>query len=168
MTSGKKDSKKAAVPAPLRLRMQTEPGEWLGFRMAVIANFYSYEPRNIIAEKHGLIGDELSVLANLHDWGGMTANVICALTGRPKNSVSRAVIRLTNDGLIEAQIDAQDRRRTILTITEGGRALYQEALAPFVAQENKMFGVLSAEEREQLSKIMFKILRGWSEEFVDE
>lgn len=40
----------------------------------------------------------------------LTANIICALTGRPKNSISRGVIRLVRDGLITTSVDEADRR----------------------------------------------------------
>lgn len=159
---------KMAVPAELRRRMQTEHGEWLGFRMITIGNFYSYAPHLLILKEYGLLEDDLTVLANLNDWGGMSANVICTLSGRRKNSISRAVLRMTERGFIEAETDVADRRKAILTITAAGREMVAKAAEPFRAQEQKMFGVLTRKETNELDRLMLKILKHWSDEFSDE
>lgn len=167
MTTNDKGKKKVAVPAEFRQRMQTEHGGWIGPRLTTISNFFSSEPRWIIASQFDLLEDEFTVLANLHDWGGMTAQVICALSGRPKNSMSRAVSRLTKRGLINAKGDELDRRRVILTITPEGREIYKKASEPFLEQEKKMFGCLSQKELEKLDSIILKILGNWSNELSD-
>lgn len=159
---------RVAVPAELRERMKTEHGDWLGRRMVAIGNFYTYEPRQINAREHGLVEDEITVLGHLYDWGGSTANVICSLAGRPKNSISRAVNRLIDRAMIRTETDDADRRRSILTITDEGRALYERAISPFRAQEERMFGCLTKRETEQLDALLLKILRNWSDEFDDE
>ncbi|MCW2406854.1 DNA-binding MarR family transcriptional regulator [Sphingobium sp. B1D7B] len=148
--------------------MQTEHGGFFGFRMIVAGNFFSNEPHAQIFSEFGLLEDDLNVLANLRDWGGMTAQVICTLTGRPKNSIHRAVVRLTERGAIISTIDTGDRRRAILTITDSGRELFAKATKPFWEQEKKMFGCLSKRETEQLDKLLLKILKNWSNEFIEE
>jgi len=167
-TSSRDKKAKPRVPGELLKRMQTEHGDWLGFRMVTIGNFYSYEPHSEIFNEHGLLEDDLTVLANLCEWGGMTAQVICALTGRPKNSIHRAVVRLTDKGAIVSTIDAVDRRRAILTVTDSGRDLFDAAAQPFREQEKKMFGCLSKRETDQLDKLLLKILQNWSNEFIEE
>lgn len=160
--------KKFVVPGNLLDRMRTEHGGHFGFRTVVIGNFYSYEPNLIVAQEHGLLEDDLNVLANLRDWGGMTANVISTLTGRPKNNISRAVKKLTEGGFVDTQIDSDDRRRVILTITASGNELFETAIQPFRAQEERMFGCLSKQEASQLDKLFLKILRNWSDELFEE
>lgn len=162
------DRKGIAVPPDLRRRMQTEHGGWIGPRLTTISNFYTSEPRWAIASQFDLLEDEFMILANLHDWGSMTANVICTLSGRPKNSISRAVVRLTQRALIETATDPLDRRRVILAITPAGSAIYEQAAEPFREQEKKMFGCLTKKESEQMDKLILKILANWSHEFSDE
>ena len=134
---------------------------WYGFRLIVLGNFYSSKPSAKVAAEQGLSRDEMSVLASLHYWSGLTANIICALTGRPKNSISRAVILLSKDGLISGRIDEADRRRSILTIEAQGTALYEEAAATFREREKEMFGCLTKGEMTALDMILRKLLQNW-------
>lgn len=168
MLNNDKNRKKIAVPSEFRRRMQTEHGGWIGPRLTVLSNFFSSEPRWAIASQFDLLEDEFTVLANLNDWGGMTAQVICALSGRPKNSMSRAVSRLTKRGLIDARGDEVDRRCIILTITPAGRDVYEKASEPFRDQEKKMFGCLTKKEAQEMDRLILKILGNWSNEFSDE
>jgi len=160
--------KKIAIPAEFRRRMQTEHGGTFGDRMVLIGNFYSYGPRAAIAKKYGLMEDDLTILSSLCDWGDKTATVIAALASRPRNSISRAVIRLTALGFIQSRLDNTDRRKALLTVTPAGRELHDQALQPYQEREEWMFSVLTEDEREALDVILLKLLSRLSEEFVDE
>ncbi|MEZ0215185.1 MAG: MarR family transcriptional regulator [Xanthobacteraceae bacterium] len=41
----------------------------------------------------------------------MSATDVCAITGRPKNSMSRAIGLLLDKGLVEREADGEDGRR---------------------------------------------------------
>ena len=149
------------IPEELRRRVIAEHGDWYGFRMILIGNYYSGELYAALQKRFGLLRDEFAILAILNDYGAMTANLICAMSGRPKNSVSRGVIKLTRGGLIETEIDHKDRRHVILTITPEGRSLYAEAIALFRTREELMFGCLTNREIRSLDAILGKILSHW-------
>jgi DNA-binding MarR family transcriptional regulator len=89
---------------------------------------------------------------------GVTASEIAASTAFPKNTLSRAVNRIADLGLIQRSADEADRRQQILTLTAAGRALYEEALPRFVALEEEMLAPLSLVERETLSALMAKVV----------
>lgn len=152
------------VPEEFRKRMQTEHGDWFGFRIRVLGNFFTQAPYASIYKKFGVVEDEHTVLANLNDWGNMTANIICTLSGRPKNSISRAVIKLTRDGMIETKVDDEDRRRTILNITPAGREFLGKLTSTFRRQEERMFGCLTDDKLKALDGILLDLLRNWSHE----
>lgn len=134
---------------------------WYGFRMIVLGNFYSSTPSALVANELGISRDEMSILASLHYWGGLSANVICALTGRPKNSISRGVIRLVRDGLVSSCVDETDRRRSVLTIQDLGTTTYEKAAAVFRDREEEMFGCLTKAEKTMLDTILRKLLQNW-------
>jgi DNA-binding MarR family transcriptional regulator len=167
-TKPPQDPERSVVPPDLRRRMQTEHGGSYGFRFVTIANFFSYEPHGRMYAEFGLVGDDYTVLANLYEWGDMTANVIRTLTGRPKNSISRSVIKLVQEEMIDSKTDTKDRRRSILTITPKGRETYRKVMPIFQEQEQRMFSFLNAREQRNLDTLLLKILGNWSHEFIDE
>jgi DNA-binding MarR family transcriptional regulator len=151
----------AGIPEELRRRVLAEHGDWYGFRMILIGNYYSGELFATLQKRFGLLRDDFVILANLSDYGSMTANVICAMSGRPKNSISRGVIKLAGKGLIETEVDQADRRHVILTVTPEGRRLFEEVIVLFRNRERHMFGCLSSQEIAALDTILSKILDGW-------
>ena len=149
------------ISEDLRRRVLGEHGDWYGFRMILIGNYYSGQIWTLLQKEFGLLRDEFAILANLHDYGPMTANVICAMTGRPKNSVSRGAIKLIRNGIVTATEDSSDRRHTILTITPEGEALFQKVIPFFRAREKEMFGCLTPAEIKSLDEILAKVLESW-------
>lgn len=152
------------LPTDLRQRLIAEKDDWLGFRMILLGNYFAAPPFARLQKEYGLLRDEFVVLANLSNYGPLTANVICGLSGRPKNSISRGVIKLTNEGMITAKTDPSDRRNVILTITEKGRRLFKEAIELFREREEMIFGCLSAGETRTLDRLLAKILLNWHRE----
>ena len=138
------------------------------YRITLWANFFAGPIFLDIEVQFGLLRDEFNVLACLHDFGPLAAKHVCALTGRPKNSVSRAVNRLTRRGLIGSRSDLRDRRQNVLRIEAEGRDLYERTLPRFVAREAAMLAPLSAGERGQLDRLLGKLMAAhadWSQTY---
>ncbi|HEV8388565.1 MAG TPA: MarR family transcriptional regulator, partial [Dongiaceae bacterium] len=66
--------------------------------------------------------------------------------------------QLAERGLINRQIDPEDRRARRITITEKGRSLIIRALDQQIARHRALNGVLEIEEREALNAILRKLL----------
>lgn len=111
-----------------------------------------------VEERFGLSRAEFVVIYSLAMMDGVTASEIAASTAFPKNTLSRAVNRIADLGLIQRSADETDRRQQILTLTAAGRALYEEALPRFVALEEEMLAPLTLVERETLSALMAKVV----------
>jgi len=150
-----------SIPPDLLAQVLDERGASFGFRMILIGSYFATQPFADLARHHGLLRDEFTVLGILSDYGEMSANVICAMSGRPKNSISRGVIRLTGQGLIAARPNPEDRRSVILSVEPEGRRLYGEALALFREREREMFGGLSPRELQSLDRLLAKLLSHW-------
>jgi len=74
-----------------------------------------------------------------------------------KSNVTQLVERLEADGLVVRGPDPNDRRSRLATITEAGRRAYDAGVRIQCDAEKDLFGALSAEETEQLARLMAKI-----------
>lgn len=73
------------------------------------------------------------IVANLGQWGSMTASEICRRTQTEKSKVSRALAGLEGDGIITRSPCERDKRAEILSLTARGQEMHkkmgEEALA---------------------------------------
>lgn len=111
-----------------------------------------------VEERFGLSRAEFVVLYSLMLMDGVTASEIAASTAFPKNTLSRAVNRIAELGLIARSEGENDRRQQNLTLTAKGRAVLDQAVPRFVALEAEMLAPLSLVERETLSALMAKVV----------
>ena len=111
-----------------------------------------------VEERFGLSRAEFVVLYSLMLMDRVTASEIAASTAFPKNTLSRAVNRIADLGLIARSEGENDRRQQNLVLTAGGRAVLDEAVPRFVALEAEMLAPLSLVERETLSALMAKVV----------
>ena len=121
-----------------------------------------------VEERFGLSRAEFVVIYSLALMEGVTASEIAASTAFPKNTLSRAVNRISKLGLIRRRKDATDRRQRNLTLTARGRDVFEEALPRFVALEEDMLAPLSFVERETLSALMAKVVLSMFEGSAEE
>jgi MarR family transcriptional regulator, temperature-dependent positive regulator of motility len=128
-----------------------------GYRLNYLANFFVEPVYAEIARRKGLARSEFVVIFCLHQLGTLTAQDVCAITGRPKNSISQAVTKLIQRELIEKQSDAGDARRAPMNLTALGQQVYEELIPLFMQREQSMLAVLSPREREQFERLLGKL-----------
>ncbi|MEL6413400.1 MAG: MarR family winged helix-turn-helix transcriptional regulator [Pseudomonadota bacterium] len=110
----------------------------------------------------GIIRPELTGLMCLSFQDEVHAKDICEVTEQPSNTASRAVGSLEQKGLITRARDSIDTRRQVLNITPEGQSLHDKIIGRFSAAEAKMLASLSADEREELHRLLDKIARNVS------
>jgi DNA-binding MarR family transcriptional regulator len=74
-------------------------------------------------------GAGLALLAALHRDGPMSAVTLAQSVGLQPQSLSRLLLRLENDTMIEREIDAVDRRRHVIALTAHGRRALKRAIS---------------------------------------
>lgn len=111
-----------------------------------------------VHERFGLTRAEFVVIYSLGLQDGVTASEIAISTAFAKNTLSRAVNRIAELGLIHRVESEADRRQQKLTLTARGKALLDEATPRFVALEAEMLAPLSLVEQETLSALMAKVV----------
>jgi DNA-binding MarR family transcriptional regulator len=129
-----------------------------GFRLSLWAGFYTTPVFAQIERSYGLLRDENNILFCLATYGPLPPKGIAEVLGRPKNSISRAVERLLQRGLIRREQIETDRRLTLLTIERSGTALIKKTTGLFRAREAEMLRSLSAVERTALDHILRKLM----------
>ncbi len=135
-----------------------------GYRLSFLANYFTGPVYSVIERETGLTRPEYATLLCLNHRDGLAATDVSLLAGYPKNSVSRGVKLLIRKGLIEKRADPRDGRRATLHATAAGTRLYQDTVAGFVAQQERMLGCLNAAERRQLDRLLGKLVEaspGW-------
>ena len=111
-----------------------------------------------IKREHGLSRGEYLLLFCLAHLPELTAQDVANMTGRPRNSISRAVHRMLSEGYLDRTPDPDDGRQAMLTITPKGRKLHERIVQGFVARENKLLGVLDRQDREAFDRILEKLV----------
>ena len=104
----------------------------------------------------GIIRAEYMLLLCLSHYPSLTAQDVSRLTGRPRNSISRAVHRMLADGHIERAPDPDDGRQAKLTITSSGRALHDEIAEQMRQRQEVVLAELEPAERRTLAAILMK------------
>lgn len=112
--------------------------------------------------EHGLDGWEFDVLSALRRAGtpyelspGQLVTETLVTSGTMTNRVDRLAAR----GFVERRPDPTDRRGVIVRLTTTGMAVVDAALADLLAHEHDLLADLDAEEREDLSGLLRRLLR---------
>src|SRR5260370_36307784 len=95
------------------------------WRVTLWSNYYTEPCFSAMSRDFDVGRDEFNVLSCLSSYGPMAAKTICEVTGRPKNSVSRAVTRLSERKMIRRKINPLDRGEICVTLKESRRELYK-------------------------------------------
>ncbi|MEZ5645392.1 MAG: MarR family transcriptional regulator [Burkholderiaceae bacterium] len=128
------------------------------FRISYLANFFTGSVYRDVWQHFGVARSEYVILFCLKQLGSLTAQDICEITGRPKNSVSRAVNALLERGYIDRQTDPQDARRSRLSLSREGLSVHDAAIHFFHEREAAMLSPLTDTERRTLDDLLTKLV----------
>lgn len=128
------------------------------YLLSLWGNYFSGPTALELEQKHGMTRDDFNVLFTLAATGPLSASKICILTGRPKNSISRAVIKLTNSDHLIREVAAGDRRKAYLRLTGKGLELYHSVLPVYTRRRDEMLAALTPNERRRLNDLLLKAI----------
>ncbi|MGN0406983.1 MAG: MarR family winged helix-turn-helix transcriptional regulator [Bacteroides sp.] len=104
----------------------------------------------------------------LIDEGALSQRELMERMDIKAGSMSELLHKMENDGLIERKRDTSDKRNILVSITEYGK----EQLAHFdeerMERAKDTFEVLNRKEKEELEKILSKMLADWKSKWVVE
>jgi len=108
-------------------------------------------------EDTGLGDSDFRVLEVLLHKGALPVNTIGPIVGLTPGSISVAVDRLVEKGLVNRVESAEDRRVRIVALTPRGKGLIVPAFRKHSGQMRKVFSELSPEELRGLEVALKKI-----------
>ena len=131
----------------------------LGFALNKAAE-ESNRRMEVATAPHGLNIKQYGMLVLLQREGPQAQIVLSEKVGLDRTSVMTTVDRLEQRGLVQRNLDPEDRRRHRVTLTEAGRQLLLQGSAELRAAEQGFLEVLSSDEQEQLRQLLTKLTRG--------
>jgi DNA-binding MarR family transcriptional regulator len=90
---------------------------------------------------------------------GLNPSEISHYQGTSRNTISSLIRGLEEGGLIERHLDASDRRKFNIRLTEAGRNLVMNQGEIYMQAAGEIFKALDAEEMELLSQLLHKLNR---------
>jgi DNA-binding MarR family transcriptional regulator len=137
--------------APLKLE------QFLPYRLNVVASLVSQALSRVYAKRYRIGIPEWRVLVTLGQFGVMTGKAIGAHTHMHKTKVSRAVALLEKRKLLVRRVNRADMRESFLSLTAGGRAIYEE-LAPHALDfARRLTDILTPADREAFNRSLQQI-----------
>ena len=143
---------------PEHARLDLE--HFLPYRLSVLSNRISQTIAGAYARRFGIGVTEWRVLAVLGRYRGLSANAVAARTAMDKVAVSRAVARLLARDLLQRDTHDDDRRRSVLELSEAGYRIYDEVVPVALAYEQRLLAPLDVDERVQLDRLLRKLADG--------
>ncbi|WP_417320396.1 MarR family winged helix-turn-helix transcriptional regulator [Emcibacter sp.] len=131
--------------------------KFLPYRLSYLSNIVSRRLAAIYGEKFGIAPPEWKVMAHLHRFPDISAADVAEKTALDKVAVSRAVNSLLDKGLIQRSYAQEDRRRSILNLTNKGGDIYRQ-IEPLVTEyETALLDALDDREKADLDRLISKL-----------
>ena len=137
----------------------TEPrfvDDYLGYLLGQ-ANHALYKDFDSQVRAAGLSMIEWRVLATLHDSPPLTVSQLAQEVLSKQPTVTKLVQRMAEQGWLDLLADAMDQRRTLVTVSPGGRKLVRPLLEKARTHEAQMLRALAVPEQAALKKLLAKL-----------
>lgn len=147
----------AAPIAPSPRHAQLDLEHFLPYRLSVLSNRISSAIAREYSQRFGLGVTEWRVMAVLGRYPGLSANQVAQRTAMDKVAVSRAVARLLDAGRLLREVDDDDRRRSVLRLSEAGYGVYDQVAPLALAFERHVLEGMPGEERDLLFRLLDRL-----------
>ena len=137
--------------------VQLDLEHFLPYRLSVLSNRTSNAIAREYSERFDMTIPEWRVMAVLGRFAGLSANQVAQRTAMDKVAVSRAVARLLERSLIKREIHSDDRRRSVLALSEVGYSVYDEIAPMALGCEQRLVATLDDEEKAMLDRLLRKL-----------
>ncbi|MCY4362510.1 MAG: MarR family winged helix-turn-helix transcriptional regulator [Gammaproteobacteria bacterium] len=142
----------------MRHRKPLQLESFLPYRLSLLSNAVSGAIAAVYGDKFAISMPEWRIMMILAEYPDVSADEVCRRTKIEKSVVSRAVARLLKRHFINREIDEDDRRRSILRLSETGLSVYDEVMPIARDYEAKLLSGLTAEEMETFNAMIDKLL----------
>lgn len=130
---------------------------FLPYRLSIASSRASAAVATAYQSLFGLRIPEWRLVAVIAEGQAMTQQALGTKTQMDKVTVSRAAIALATRGLVERRPNPDDQRSHLLTLTEAGRALYDNVAPKALELEARLFAGFSSDEIAQFTAMLHRI-----------
>ena len=130
---------------------------FLPYRLSVLSNRTSSAIAREYSERLSLSVTEWRVMAVLGRYPGLSAREVAARTAMDKVAVSRAVASLLAAGRLAREFDDEDRRRSVLQLSEEGLAVYDQVVPLALDFERHVLEGMPEAERALLFRLLDRL-----------
>ncbi|WP_029106420.1 MarR family transcriptional regulator [Mycobacterium sp. URHD0025] len=122
------------------------------------AFYFSLTEVNESVKEHGVTTAQIGVLRQLTNQPGLSGAELARRLLITPQGVQLALTALEKRGLVERKQDPQHGRILQVFLTDEGRAVASAVVADAVAAHERVFGVLSTDEQEQLKALLRRVI----------
>lgn len=122
------------------------------------AFYFSLTTVNDAVKEHGVSIAQIGVLRQLANEPGLSAAELARRLLITPQGVQLALTALEKRGLVQRKRDPQHGRILQVFLTDAGRTVASSAISDAVSAHDAVFGVLNAEEQEQLRTLLGRVV----------
>ncbi|MEU5832144.1 MarR family transcriptional regulator [Streptomyces diacarni] len=94
------------------------------------------------------------IICALEEFGGICQNDLAERSDANRGHLMAHLDQLSSRGILEREVDPEDCRRNVITLTADGRKFAARAMEAASHNEAKVFGALDEPQREQLCALL--------------
>ncbi len=132
-------------------------GSFFPYKVRVFGTAVSTAVSSVYRERYGLSVSEWRTMSILGHTQALSASEIVERSSMDKVNVSRAVQSLRKKELLRRDIDGEDRRKSVLRLTEKGLAVFNDVIPLVRNVEAALTENLTADEEAVLLSLMEKV-----------
>lgn len=127
------------------------------YRFSILAALSTRAIAGMLAKKFGVTVAGWRALSVIGAFEPVSSGNVAHRSSMDADKVTRAVDRLVGLGLVARKVDAEDRRRVVLTLTARGRRVHDEIDRQRRDMDVEFLSVLSEAERKSLFAALDKL-----------
>lgn len=113
----------------------------------------------LLREQFAMSLADFKILRAIHMLGGACSQLdIARFNHVTEAAISKRITALAGSGLIEKYADAQDKRKSLLSLTKQGKVLMQKLQTAIIINTEGMLGTFSKANRKHTTKLLLEIL----------
>jgi len=130
---------------------------FLPYRLSYLTNIISRKLAQLYSEQFNITPHEWKILASLNRYANISAAEAGEKTAMDKVAVSRAIKGLCDKGLVHKIFSKEDRRRSVLSLSEAGVDIYRQIEPLVTGYETSLLDILNKAELSQLDHLLNKL-----------
>lgn len=139
------------------ITMKLDLDTFLAYQLINVAGLVSNDLAKVYQTKFDLTIPQWRILANLAQFGQSNAKNLCTQANMDKSTVSRAIKILVEKKLLITQINSEDKRAAMLSLSEAGKEMYKKIVPEALKWEKELLASLNTYEQGLLVSVLNKL-----------